>query len=139
MNVPTQVKPLNGEVMDTLVRASEMEWKQTSEKSFVKILYTGKESGSWTVLYRWLKGYRAKPHKHLGGSHTFLISGKLRVRDSVLKAGDYVYEANGMIHDETEALEDTDYIFVCTGPIVYFEDGRISGLKTWEDVEKLRH
>ena len=134
-----QTAPINSEIMDTLVLASQMDWQQTSDTSYVKVLYTGAESGHWAVLYRWLKGHVARPHKHLGGSHTFIMSGKLQVRDAVLAAGDYVYEANGMLHDETSALEDTDYLFVCTGPIIYFDhEGELAGYKSWEEVERLR-
>ena len=61
--------------METLVEASKMDWLQTGEKSFMKILNTGSESGSWAVLLRWLKGYTAAAHKHLSGSHTFILSG----------------------------------------------------------------
>ena len=42
--------------------------------------------------------------------------------DGVLNAGDYVYEANGMLHGATTALEDTEYLFICNGPIIFFDD-----------------
>lgn len=48
------------------------------------------------------------------------MSGKLQVRDGVLNAGDYVYEPNGMLHGETTALEDTEYLFICNGPVLFF-------------------
>ncbi|MFN3231405.1 MAG: cupin domain-containing protein [Alphaproteobacteria bacterium] len=137
MPLPQEISPINSEVMDTLVEASKTEWIQTAEKAYTKVLYTGSESGSWAVLFRWLKGYVAAPHKHLSGSHTFILSGKLQVRDGVLNAGDYVYEANGMLHGETKALEDTEYLFICNGPIIFFDDDNFLGYTGWEEMQKL--
>lgn len=136
MALPQEIAPINSEVMDTLVEASTMEWTQVSEKSFRKILYTGSQTGTWAVLLKWLKGYVAPSHKHLSGSHTFILSGKLQVRDGVLNAGDYVYEANGMLHGETTALEDTEYLFICNGPIIFFDEDNFTGYTSWEELQK---
>ena len=99
MGLQQEIKPVNSELMDTLVEASKMDWMpyvEGDDRALAKILYTGSESGTWAVLFRWLKGFSADPHKHLAGSHTFILSGKLQVRDGFLNAGDYVYEPNGM-------------------------------------------
>src|SRR5690606_6122527 len=99
---------------------------------------TGSESGSWAVLFRWLKGFTAPQHKHLSASHTFILSGKLKVRDGVLNAGDYVYEPNGMLHGATTALEDTEYLFICNGPVLFFDDDGFTTYLGWEELERLR-
>ena len=138
MALSQEISPVNSELMDTLVEASKMEWLQSGEKSFMKILYTGSESGSWAVLFRWLKGYTAGPHKHLSGSHTFILSGKLQVRDGVLNAGDYVYEPNGMLHGETTSLEDTEYLFICNGPVIFFDDDHFTGYLGWEELRRMQ-
>ena len=138
MALPQDINPVNSELMDTLVEASKMEWMQTDEKAFMKILYTGSESGTWAVLLKWLKGYVAGPHKHLSGSHTFILSGKLQVRDGVLNAGDYVYEPNGMLHGATTALEDTEYLFICNGPVLFFDDDKFTSYLSWEELERLK-
>ena len=76
MALSQEINPVNPELMDTLVEASKMEWMsyiEGEDRAFVKILYTGsKKVGSWAVLFRWLKGFSADPHKHLSGSHTFI-------------------------------------------------------------------
>ena len=79
MGLSQEIKPVNTELMDTLVEASKMDWMpyvEGDDRAFAKILYTGSESGTWAVLFRWLKGFSADPHKHLAGSHTFILSGK---------------------------------------------------------------
>lgn len=138
MALPQDISPVNTELMDTLVEASKMDWIATGDKSFMKILYTGAESGSWAVLLKWLKGYVAGPHKHLSGSHTFILSGKLQVRDGVLNAGDYVYEPNGMLHGATTALEDTEYLFICNGPVLSFDGDSFTGYLGWEELERMK-
>jgi quercetin dioxygenase-like cupin family protein len=134
MPIPQQFFPVNSEVMDTLVRASDAQWIETGPKSAVKVLYTGSETGRWAVMYRWKKGFVAGQHKHLSGSHTYVLKGRLQVRDGVLEAGDYVYEPNGMIHGATTALEDTEYLFISEGPLVGFDDNGLRGYQSWEQL-----
>jgi anti-sigma factor ChrR (cupin superfamily) len=138
MALPQDISPVNSELMDTLVEASKMDWMQTDEKAFMKVLYTGSESGAWAVLFKWLEGYVAGPHKHLSGSHTFILSGQLQVRDGVLNAGDYVYEPNGMLHGETTALEDTEYLFICNGPVIFFDEDKFTSYLGWEELRRMQ-
>lgn len=138
MPLPQDIRPLNGDLQDTLVAASQTPWIVHSEMSATKVLYTGSESGTWAVLYRWAKGFTAPPHKHLSASHTFILKGRLKVRDGVLETGDYVYEPNGVLHGATEALEDTEYLFICLGPLLYFDGERFTAYLGWEEVERMR-
>lgn len=140
MALPQEIKPLNSELMDTLVQAGKMDWTPQPfdpERSFVKVLWTGSESGSWAVLLKWKKGFVAPPHKHLSASHTFILSGKLKVRDGVLNAGDYVYEPNGMLHGATTALEDTEYLFICNGPVLFFDGESFTSYLSWEELRRM--
>jgi hypothetical protein len=141
MALPQEISPFNSELMDTLVQSSQQDWipmEADPERGFMKILWTGSESGTWAVLFRWLKGYVAPPHKHLTASHTFIISGKLQVRDGILKTGDYVYEANGMVHGATTALEDTDYLFICNGPVLFFDENNFTSYLGWEELRRIQ-
>jgi quercetin dioxygenase-like cupin family protein len=141
MALPQEITPFNSELMDTLVQSAQQDWipmEADPKRGFMKILWTGSESGTWAVLFRWLKGYVAPPHKHLTASHTFIISGKLQVRDGILKTGDYVYEANGMVHGATTALEDTDYIFICNGPVLFFDENTFTAYLGWEELRRIQ-
>ena len=141
MALPQDISPFNSEVMDTLMKSSEMDWMPMAndpQRGFMKILWTGSESGTWAVLFRWLKGYVAPPHKHLSASHTFILSGRLQVRDGVLNTGDYVYEANGMVHGATTALEDTEYLFICNGPVLFFNDNSYTAYLSWEQLRQIQ-
>ncbi len=135
------ISPINSELMDSLAKTAEMEWipmEADPERGFMKILWTGSESGGWAVLFRWLKGYTAPPHKHLSPAHVFVLSGKLQVRDGILEAGDYVYEPNGMVHGSTTALEDTEYLFICDGPVLFFDDDSFTGYLGWEELRRIQ-
>ena len=102
------------------------------------MLWTGSEGGTWAVLLKWNKGFVAAPHKHLSASHTFILKGKLGVRDGVLEAGDYVYEPNGMVHGATTALEDTEYLFICEGPVLFYDENGFTSYLSWEQLVRLQ-
>ena len=130
--------PINPELQDIMVSNSEEGWIPTGENASMRVLWTGPETGRWAVLFRWGKGYVADAHKHLSAAHTYVLKGKLEVRGGILEAGDYVYEANGMVHETTRALEDTEYLFICDGPVVFYTDEGISHYLGWEEIERMR-
>jgi len=137
MPLPQDIRPVFQDIQDTLIR-SDAPWIQQTPQSSVKVLWIGRETGTWASLHHWKKGYAAAPHKHLAGAHVFIVSGKLQVRDGVLNAGDYVYEPSGVLHDATTALEDTTYLFIATGPILFFDETGFTRYTNWEVMEKLR-
>ena len=137
MPLPQDIRPVFQDIQDTLVR-SEAPWIEQSPMSAVKVLWVGRETGTWASLHHWKKGYTAPPHKHLAGAHAYVISGKLKVRNGVLNAGDYVYEPSGILHDATIALEDTTYLFICTGAVLFFDENGFTRYTNWEVMEKLR-
>jgi len=106
--------------------------------SSMRVCWTGAETGRWAVMFRWPKGYVAGRHKHLSAAHTFVLKGRLQVRDGELQAGDYVYERNGMVHDETKALEDTEYLFLCDGPVLFFDESGFTSYLGWEQLQRMQ-
>ena len=122
-----------------IAKTKDMEWIETwPDQAWMKVLWTGAETGTWAVLYKWRKGFVAPPHKHIGAAHIFILSGKLKVRDGILEAGDYGYEPNGAVHDETMTLEDCEYLFICHGATVMTEavgSDKVIGYFGWEHVQ----
>ncbi|MEZ5557098.1 MAG: cupin domain-containing protein [Pseudomonadales bacterium] len=132
------LEPINDQLADIIVRANEP-WIETEPgKAWMKVLWAGPETGRWVALIRWCKGYVAAPHKHLSDAHTYILKGKLKVRDGVLNAGDYDYEPNGVLHGATEALEDTEYLFVCEGPVLFYDENGLTNYLGWEELLRLR-
>ncbi|MGI8839984.1 MAG: cupin domain-containing protein [Caulobacteraceae bacterium] len=139
MPLPQPIEPFHQHLQDSLFKASEADWIENMlGMAWTRILWTGSESGAWAAVFRWKKGYVAPPHKHLSASHTYILNGRLKVRDGVLETGDYVYEPNGVLHGATEALEDTEYLFICNGPLLYFNDDQFTGYLGWEEWERWR-
>ncbi|NNE85164.1 MAG: hypothetical protein HKN28_14465 [Alphaproteobacteria bacterium] len=139
MALPQDISPVNSELVDSLTRSAKMDWIETKPGSaYMKILWFSAETGRWAVLFRWLKGHVASPHKHLSSAQAFVLSGKLQVRDDIFEAGDYLYEQNGMVHGATTALEDTEYLFFCDGPILYFDDDAFTGYLGWEQLQRMQ-
>ncbi len=141
MALPQDISPINSQIMDALVHTDQLEWIPQSfdpERHFVKVLWVGRESGRMAVLIRSLKGSVVPPHKHLGDAHVFVLKGRLKVRDSELRAGDYLYESNGMVHHETVALEDTEYLFIMSGAVLFFDQSNFLGYQNWEEFHRAR-
>ena len=137
MALPQDIRPIFQDIQDTLIRADEP-WIERSPNDKVKVLWVGRETGSWATLHHWKKGYAAPPHKHLSGAFAFILSGRLQVRDTVYGPGDFLYEANGMVHGATEALEDTEYLFLCDGPVLFFDKDGFTGYRGWEEVLRMQ-
>jgi anti-sigma factor ChrR (cupin superfamily) len=138
MGLMQDITPVNDQLADIIVRASEPWIEQEKDMAWMKVLYTGSETGRWAALFRWKKGYTAAPHKHLSAAHAFILSGKLKVRDGVLNAGDYDYEPNGVLHGATTALEDTEYLFICDGPVLFYNDDGLQSYLGWEELHRMR-
>ena len=139
MPLPQDISPLNNALVDSIARSRDMPWIETKPgQAWSKVLWVGAESGRWAVLLKWKQGYVAAPHKHLSAAFAFILSGKLAVRDTVYGPGDFVYEPNGMVHGATTALEDTEYLFICDGPVLFFDDAGFTGYRGWEEVSRLR-
>jgi len=139
MSLPQEIRPFHQDLQDTLFKASDAQWVENQPgMAWTRILWTGAETGTWAAIFRWKKGFVAPPHKHLSASHTYVLSGRLKVRDGVLEPGDYVYEPNGVLHGATEALEDTEYLFICNGPLLYFDEEKFTAYLGWEELEKWR-
>lgn len=133
------IQPAIADLRDTHVESEAMDWVQTDRegKAFIKVL-SATPDGGWVVLYHFKQGYVVPQHKHLGGIHTFIISGRLQVRDAILKTGDYLWEPNGMVHDETMALEDCYYINIADGPLLFFDEKGFQYYVGWEQMLKLK-
>ena len=131
------LEPINDQLADIIVRADAPWVEYEPGQAWLKLLRAGPESGHWVAHFRWKKGYVAPPHKHLSDAHTYILKGCLKVRDGVLKVGDYDYEPNGVLHGATEALEDTEYLFVCNGPIVFFDGDQLTSYLGWEELVRM--
>ena len=54
---------------------------------------------------------------------------------SVAKLG---LDPNGVLHGATTALEDTEYLFICNGAVLFFNDDAFTSYLSWEELERMR-
>src|SRR3981081_734089 len=120
MPLPQDIRPVFQDIQATLV-LSDAPWIERSPKDKLKVLWIGRETGTWASLHHWKKGYAAPPHKHLAGAHAYIMSGKQQVRTCPLKAGGHIYEPPGVLPDETNEIEATTYRFISKGPVLLFD------------------
>lgn len=120
------IASINDQLADIIGRSSEPWIEMKPGMASLKVLWRGPETARWVALSRWKKGYVAARHKHLADAHAPLPKGRIQARDGILEAGDCDCEPNGVIHESTTALEDSEYLFVSRGPLVYFDDGLTS-------------
>ena len=124
---PNIFDPLHLNIADAFARTSQMQWTETvPDLSYAKILWVGSSPLVGAAMVRWMRRYAGPLHKHLVAAPTFIVSCQLRVDAQVYAAGDYVYEPSGIIHHRAEALEDTDFLFISNGPIMFLVDQQLS-------------
>ena len=110
---------------DVYVATAKMPWLEFGPGIDFKVLRTSQETGTWTVLFRCAAGSSFNPHRHLAGGEYLMLKGKMEVRGGAEKggitahAGDYGYEPNGVLHDETFFPEPTELYFTNGGPIQF--------------------
>jgi quercetin dioxygenase-like cupin family protein len=65
------------------------------------------ERGKGTFLMRYEPGSRSPAHTHPGGEEIYVVSGKGRLDDVPIKAGDFIFTPPGeahTLHAETEVV-----------------------------------
>jgi hypothetical protein len=43
-----------------------------------------------------------------------------------------------VLHGATTALEDTEYLFICNGAVLFFNEDGFTSYLSWEELERLR-
>ena len=55
MPLPQDIRPVFQDIQDTLVQ-SDAPWIERSPKDKLKVLWIGRETGTWASLHHWKKG-----------------------------------------------------------------------------------
>src|SRR5215472_3961539 len=84
-----------------LVRSNDAEWIPSGDGNEFKVLRISKETGAWSALIKAPAGQVNAPHTHLGPADFLVLSGQIDYRGGCAKAGDYIYEPAGAVHDAT--------------------------------------
>ncbi len=122
-----------------LIRPDDLKWIETGGGNSVKVLRVSEETGSWSALFRAAKGTTNPPHIHLGPADFYVIEGVLEFRGGVARAGDWIYEPNGAVHEATHHPEDTIYLANVHGAVAFTgENQEILGISDWRAMKALQ-
>ncbi len=76
------------------------------------------EEGAGTAFLRFDQGAVSHMHRHPAGEEMYVISGRLKVGDVVIGAGDYLRTPAGVVH-EARALEDSVALIIVPEPLEF--------------------
>lgn len=113
---------------DVNLKTADMPWREFGGGIAFKTLRTSPETGTWSVMFRCSEGSSFRPHRHLGGGEYLVISGCMHIRGGAdnggvtAHQGDYGYEPNGVLHDQTDFPEETVLFFTNDGPLQFLTD-----------------
>lgn len=129
---------------DRHVAVGNLPWKRARDGLAFKLLRACPMTGTWVTLFRQDAGTSVPRHQHHGTGEYFVIKGCIEVNGGVdnggvtATAGEYGFEASGMVHDETHFPVETDYLFIHHGPIEYLgDDGQPSSIMDWRGIQAL--
>ena len=105
-----------------LVKSEGIDWVDNGTGNLFKILRVSKETGHINMLIKSPAGQVNPPHTHLGPADFYVIKGTLEYRGGCAKAGDWIYEPTGAVHDATSHPEETIYLANVYGPIAFHDD-----------------
>ena len=105
-----------------LIDPEEMEWIPMGGGNSIKVLRVSDETRAWTALFRAEAGTVNPRHRHLGPADFYVISGSFEYRGGFARAGSWVYEPAGALHEATTHPEDTVYLANVWGPIAMLDE-----------------
>lgn len=91
-------------------RSQGRQWAPTGYAGVERALFRNNETGGRSSFVRLAQGSRVPVHAHLGTEEVVVISGTVRLGETQMAAGDYLYTVPGEEHDVV-AVTDT-VIFV---------------------------
>ncbi|MEM7569649.1 MAG: 2,4'-dihydroxyacetophenone dioxygenase family protein [Pseudomonadota bacterium] len=115
-----------------MLDVSALEWAPFAlPGSFFKPLHLDDASGRATFLLRIPAGEAADAHKHLASVEAYVVQGSFSYPgEGSVKAGDYVWEPGGVVHQpKSDPDEDLILFVVAHGPVQGVEpDGTPGGV-----------
>jgi anti-sigma factor ChrR (cupin superfamily) len=121
-----------------LVRSNEKEWIDSGTGNQFKVLRISKETGAWSALIKAPKGQINQAHTHLGPADFYVLSGQIDYRGGSARAGDFIYEPAGAVHEATSHPVETIYLANVYGPVAFHgKDGTIAGVLDWRAVKAM--
>jgi anti-sigma factor ChrR (cupin superfamily) len=84
-----------------LVRTDDLDWINDGVGNQIKILRISEETSFCHLVIKAKAGQVNPPHTHLGPADFYVIQGSFDYRGGSARAGDWVYEPTGAVHEAT--------------------------------------
>ena len=81
------------------IKPSEQNWTSGIQPGVERAVLWEVPGGGRTSLIRMTKGATIEMHGHLGKEEVYVVSGRLRISDATLEAGDYHHTGPGERHE----------------------------------------
>ena len=109
------------------VHPEELPWLPLAPGVGVKVLKVNRETGGFSVMIRAEPGGVLPPHQHVESSEIYILKGQgTHAQTGFYKAGDYISEPKGAVHDALPFFEETELLMICNGPSNFLgEDGSV--------------
>jgi len=101
-----------------LMNQDDAHWRPVREG--VTLAPLRMEAGAGTFLMRYAPGSRSPAHAHPDGEEIYVVSGKGRLDDLPIQAGDFIYTPPGEAHTLFAETEVVIHV-VLPGPVVVTE------------------
>lgn len=98
------------------IKPEQQQWSPAKQAGVERAVLWEVAGGGRTSLIRMQKGAVIEMHGHLGKEEVYVLSGRMRLGDSILETGDYHHTSIGERHD-VEAFEDTVF-FAATEKVI---------------------
>lgn len=122
----------------TITRSEELPWLGDEHGAGVRVLALNPEAGWFTMLIKGRAGQVNPAHTHVGGASFYVLSGGFDYRGGSARAGDWVWEPAGSVHDATTHPEDTVYFGQIYGPVAFHnKEGRPPRMVDWLSTQRL--
>ena len=99
------------------IHSDSISWLPLAPGIMLKPLYLREETGEYAVLVRANKSAHLPRHRHVGEAHIYVVEGLGKhPQTGDYRAGSYVCEREGAIHDPPTFEEDTVMFMYSKGP-----------------------
>lgn len=105
------------------VHVDALPWLSLAPNVYVKVIKLVPETGAFSVMIKADKGGVLPRHQHLEKAEIYIIKGEGDHKQTGhFRAGDYVSERKGAIHDELPFEEDTELLMICDGASAFIDE-----------------
>jgi anti-sigma factor ChrR (cupin superfamily) len=108
-----------GRMNEILLSSTERRFAPVFNGIQASLLFSSRETGRWTVIFRCEKGSCFPRHKHYGPGEYYVIRGRMEYVSGIAETGAYGYEPLGAVHDMTSFTEETELFFTNHGPVAF--------------------